>query len=337
MSDMSRKEAIEYLKTLKAFLDINGVFTVSDAMKKSIDFAIASLETDEAYQLMEEQPEVCANCIDREAALKLFYDYKEQHSEDKKKYPMNYGTLCDMIRWIRELPSVLPKADKPTIIDWNNCHTPEQLESISTTKNDLAQERYQDLMEYFNDKEVAKTILEDRKEFKAWLERLRWNVKRADELARELEQIKSTTKNDLGVDCISRQKVLDLINADWKYENLEIEINNLPPVTQQEPFINKPCVSIGVCDEDKVKVLDKIRAEIMDTGAYEQEVDGKTEFLNGINYCLSVIDKYKAESEESSGIEKCKPCINYEDGCEEWSGCPCVYYKAEIEPQESEE
>lgn len=36
-------------------------------------------------------------------------------------------------------------------------------------------------------------------------------------------------------DCISRQEVLDLINADWKYENLEIEINNLPSVTPQEP------------------------------------------------------------------------------------------------------
>lgn len=44
--------------------------------------------------------------------------------------------------------------------------------------------------------------------------------------------------------------------------------------------------------------VDKIRAEIMDTGAYEQEVNGKTEFLKGINYCLSVIDKYKTESEE---------------------------------------
>lgn len=46
-------------------------------------------------------------------------------------------------------------------------------------------------------------------------------------------------------------------------------------------------------------VLDKIRAEIVDSGAYEQEVNGKTEFLEGINYCLSVIDKYKAESEST--------------------------------------
>lgn len=42
-------------------------------------------------------------------------------------------------------------------------------------------------------------------------------------------------------------------------------------------------------------MLDKIIDEIMDTGAYEQEVNGKTEFLKGINYCLGVIDKYKAE------------------------------------------
>lgn len=34
-------------------------------------------------------------------------------------------------------------------------------------------------------------------------------------------------------DCISRQAVLDLINADWKYEGLEEPINSLPPVTPQ--------------------------------------------------------------------------------------------------------
>ena len=48
---------------------------------------------------------------------------------------------------------------------------------------------------------------------------------------------------------------------------------------------------------DQESILDKIRDEIMDTGAYEQEVNGETEFLKGINYCLGVIDKYKAEME----------------------------------------
>ena len=51
---------------------------------------------------------------------------------------------------------------------------------------------------------------------------------------------------------------------------------------------------------DQESIIDKIRDEIMDTGAYEQEVNGNTEFLKGISYCLGVIDKYKAkmESEE---------------------------------------
>ena len=45
--------------------------------------------------------------------------------------------------------------------------------------------------------------------------------------------------------------------------------------------------------KEQESILDKVRAEIMDTGAYEQEVNGNTEFLKGINYCLSVIDKYR--------------------------------------------
>lgn len=51
-----------------------------------------------------------------------------------------------------------------------------------------------------------------------------------------------TTKNNLAVDAVSRQAVLDLINADWKYEGLEIEINSLPSVTPIRPkghWINK--------------------------------------------------------------------------------------------------
>ena len=45
---------------------------------------------------------------------------------------------------------------------------------------------------------------------------------------------------------------------------------------------------------EQESIFDKIRDEIMDTGAYEQEVNGNTEFLKGINYCLDIIDKYEA-------------------------------------------
>lgn len=66
-------------------------------------------------------------------------------------------------------------------------------------------------------------------------------------------------------------------------------------VLEQEPFINKPCISKGVCHEDKNKVLDKIKAEI------EQERVGyppSADYYKAIKKCLNIIDKYKAESEE---------------------------------------
>lgn len=44
---------------------------------------------------------------------------------------------------------------------------------------------------------------------------------------------------------------------------------------------------------EQESVLAKIYAEITDTGAYEQETRGKTDFLKGIDYCLSIIDKHK--------------------------------------------
>ena len=55
-----------------------------------------------------------------------------------------------------------------------------------------AQERYEDLCEYFKDcLDKGMCILGDRKEFKAWLERVHWHVVTCDELGRELEKLKS--------------------------------------------------------------------------------------------------------------------------------------------------
>lgn len=52
------------------------------------------------------------DCISRESVLKLIYDYKENHSNDREHYPINYGTLLDMIRWVCNLPSVTPQEPK---------------------------------------------------------------------------------------------------------------------------------------------------------------------------------------------------------------------------------
>ena len=64
---------------------------------------------------------------------------------------------------------------------------------------------------------------------------------------------------------------------------------------EQQPFINKPCISEGVCREDKVQVLDKIRAEIE---RRKKNSGGDPSRDLAFNVCLQIIDKYKAESEE---------------------------------------
>ena len=66
----------------------------------------------------------------------------------------------------------------------------------------------------------------------------------------------------------------DLVNMEW----------------EEEPFINKPCISTGVCHEDKVKVLDKIRAEI-ERLHYHPKLD----FITNdeiVEMALDIIGKY---------------------------------------------
>ena len=68
-----------------------------------------------------------------------------------------------------------------------------------------------------------------------------------------------------------------------------------------ELFINKPCISTGVCHEDKIKMLDKVRVEI------EKAIDGIpiTFSRENADSCLKkdiaeIIDKYKGESEDKA-------------------------------------
>ena len=84
-----------------------------------------------------------------------------------------------------------------------------------------------------------------------------------------------------------------------------IKIKELFKTLEQEPFINKPCVSEKACEHDKQMVLDKIRAEIKalspEPTAYDV-VDGNSvkdavwEILIEVD---KIIDKYRAESEDT--------------------------------------
>lgn len=77
-------------------------------------------------------------------------------------------------------------------------------------------------------------------------------------------------------------------------ENLE----EISKILEQEPFMNKPCVSAGVCEHDKLQLLDRIKADI------EKQQYGfmnSTDYANGVRFGLmlayKIIKKYKKEIE----------------------------------------
>lgn len=130
-----------------------------------------------------------------------------------------------------------------------------------------------------------------------------------DELNDALDMAIKALEQEPCEDCISRLIVQEEIsksialkeNSHQMYKRIQA----IPSVTPQ-PFINKPCVSKGVCREDKIQVLDKIRAEIMQLDYDIESVDydyndmSQTEEIYMIcrEEVLQIIDKYKAESEE---------------------------------------
>lgn len=69
---------------------------------------------------------------------------------------------------------------------------------------------------------------------------------------------------------------------------------------EQQPFINKPCISEGVCREDKIQVLNKIRSEIEQLRLHKAEFltsDGKA--CVDSQEVFNIIDKYRVESEDA--------------------------------------
>jgi hypothetical protein len=174
-----------------------------------------------------------------------------------------------------------------------------------------------------------------------------------------LEQ-EPTTKNDLGVGLISKEQTIDRVltyfnhidkgnDDEWAkgYEAGEEDaiavIESMPSVTpqepqsfkwctdckeydqekhcchryskvirdtveemKQEPFINKPCISRGVCEHIKQNVLDKLRAEMLEemlshSGTGEEVIQA---YADGLKKGLEFIDKYKAEIEPQESEEQ---------------------------------
>lgn len=72
--------------------------------------------------------------------------------------------------------------------------------------------------------------------------------------------------------------------------NISLMCKDILDYLEQEPFINKPCVSEKPCEHDKNVALDKIIAEVEEIETYDGIYIDRA-------YVLEIIDKYKAESE----------------------------------------
>lgn len=82
------------------------------------------------------------------------------------------------------------------------------------------------------------------------------------------------------------------------------KINELLDELEQEPFMNKVCVSSKVCEHDKEVVLDKIRAEIMKLDDINPDYPMDRTIHISRNEVLQILDKYKAGSEVEDGNDR---------------------------------
>ena len=118
-----------------------------------------------------------------------------------------------------------------------------------------------------------------------------------NEIKKAEEWQESTIKNNSEDDCtpntISFKEMMDNLGITAE------DIENAEDLDYSiELFINKPCVSAQVCEHDKNKVLDKIRAEICKKHlSIVEKNDFDSGRTCGYEEVLNIIDKYKAESE----------------------------------------
>ena len=159
---------------------------------------------------------------------------------------------------------------------------------------------------------------------------------------REVEAIEAldqepTTKNDLGVDCISREQAINAVNMCSNSETI-LNLQQLPSITPQEPQTFKWCTDCREYDQEKHcchrwskvirdtveemkqeqepmveidlysvikqkyierELLDKIRAEIEND--WQLKKYPSSPFSCGLRHAIEIIDKYKIDKEQEDG------------------------------------
>ena len=122
--ETTRQKTIDYLYYLKTHLPKNLI------IPEYIDFAISSLETDEAYNLMYEEPEFCEDCISRKEAIKAIRTAKVNFSVvstiDFRNYKREVqeiinGVAAGQEEALKLLPSVLPNVHGNNVGNIEDC------------------------------------------------------------------------------------------------------------------------------------------------------------------------------------------------------------------------
>lgn len=324
MSD--RKRAIETLKQLR--LDYEEFYEEhNNEVTQAYDIAIASLETDEAYQLEYEQPEFCKDCIDREAV----YYYISSHINEiitesgTDKNAHTNAILRSLANGVKTMPSVLPKVTKNDL-DFKlkdyvsreavrriikSPRTQEQMLNALNSLRNVTECKAKDC--------ISRKAVLDAIDSKAWefcdylISKGRNDEQKpvlhfADNLRECVsEELPSVTPQELRVDFKElKRKILMKVDGGtddaWlaygevcnrisnSIDEYVQNIQTLPSVTPQEPTEWEHDHAILKAYSDGVnEVLDKIRAEI-DNALSDGMIHKKT--------ILGIIDKYKAETEQ---------------------------------------
>ena len=121
----------------------------------------------------------------------------------------------------------------------------------------IAQERYEDLCEYFGG---AKDILKHREDFKEWLDRVKWHIHKAEELSAENDDLRDQLAMrdrfqkhcTLCKDCISRRDAINRFTYNYKGERIpdydcdnfpvQIDIKTVKEILRELPPVNpQPC------------------------------------------------------------------------------------------------
>lgn len=175
---MTREKAIIQLDYLKDFKTPDQV--------KALDMAIKALEQEPRKITYEDvkgycKPR-CLTIIDNELLYELTHPKIKALEQEPSGDLISRQAVIDLIEHYNSdgLGSVFYGYENGVKF----ADAVNKLPSVNPQEQ-IAQERYEDLCEYFGE---AKDILKNRDDFKAWLARVKWHIRKAEELYRKYEQ-----------------------------------------------------------------------------------------------------------------------------------------------------